>query len=393
MTVLDILARLADEPDATALIRHRKGSARTTSRHDLLGASHTVAHVLRDAGVRTGHKAVVMTRDAHDLSVVTYALITLGAVPVLIEPRAAVGRCLQDVAPDLFIGEPLAHLGRRLLGWGRPRVRTALVTGATWMPSGKRLVTGTPAAHGPWPPLREPDADDLAVIAFTSGSTGRPRGAEYRHATLAGQLDALTTLLSPRPDDVLLAGFLPIAILGPLLGPATVVPAVNHLAPARTPPEELVEPVLKHAVTTVLASPAVLGLLAGHCARHGVALPSVWRILSFGAPLRTRLADALRRAEFAQHLLRAVGVSARWCAVPPRLARAASTLSDIALRLTGSSRTHVLSRFLVEELLQPHHFDLGAARRELGFEPPVGLDAGLAELSRSALTSPGRQQG
>jgi nucleoside-diphosphate-sugar epimerase len=97
--------------------------------------------------------------------------------------------------------------------------------------------------------------------------------------------------------------------------------------------------------------------------------------------------------EIAQHLLRAVGVSARWCAVPPRLARAASTLSDIALRLTGSSRTHVLSRFLVEELLQPHHFDLGAARRELGFEPPVGLDAGLAELSRSALTSPGRQQG
>jgi acyl-CoA synthetase (AMP-forming)/AMP-acid ligase II len=296
MTVLDILARLADEPDATALIRHRKGSARTTSRRDLLGASHTVAHVLRDAGVRTGHKAVVMTRDAHDLSVVTYALITLGAVPVLIEPRAAVGRCLQDVAPDLFIGEPLAHLGRRLLGWGRPRVRTALVTGATWMPSGKRLVTGTPAAHGPWPPLREPAADDLAVIAFTSGSTGRPRGAEYRHATLAGQLDALTTLLSPRPDDVLLAGFLPIAILGPLLGPATVVPAVNHLAPARTPPEELVEPVLKHAVTTILASPAVLGLLAGHCARHGVALPSVRRILSFGAPLRTRLADALRRA-------------------------------------------------------------------------------------------------
>ncbi|MFF5107170.1 AMP-binding protein [Streptomyces sp. NPDC000134] len=130
MTVLDILARLADEPDATALIRHREGSARTTSRRDLLGASHTVAHVLRDAGVRTGHKAVVMTRDAHDLSVVTYALITLGAVPVLIEPRAAVGRCLQDVAPDLFIGKP-------------------------WPTSGAGSWAGAARAYGqPWSPAR-----------------------------------------------------------------------------------------------------------------------------------------------------------------------------------------------------------------------------------------------
>lgn len=134
------------------------------------------------------------------------------------------------------------------------------------------------------------------MIAFTSGSTGRPKGAEYRHSTLAGQIAALRTLLDPRPEDVLLAGFLPIALLGPLLGPATVVPAVNPLAPARTRPEEILGPILRHRVTTVLASPAVLGLLAGHCARHRLTLPTVRQILSFGAPLRTGLADALRAA-------------------------------------------------------------------------------------------------
>ncbi|MFC8422154.1 AMP-binding protein [Streptomyces sp. NPDC057236] len=295
-TVAGIAARLADGPDAVALVECRRGTSRTTRRGELVRRCHLLARALREAGVRPGHKAVVMTRDAHDLTAVSYALGLIGAVPVLIEPRAEVGRCLRDVAPDVFVGEPLAHLGRRALGWGRPHVRIPLVTGPAPFPLGRRLTTRAPVGDTPLPRVREPDGDEPALIAFTSGSTGRPKGAEYRHTTLAGQLDALTTLMGPRPDDVLLAGFLPVALLGPLLGVTTVVPAVNHLAPARTPPEELVGPVLEHRASIVLASPAVLTLIARHCARRGITLPSVRQVLSFGAPLRVRLADALRGA-------------------------------------------------------------------------------------------------
>lgn len=295
-TVPGIAARLTDGPDAVALVECRKGTSRTTGRGELVRRCHHLARALREAGVRPGHKAVVMTRDAHDLTAVSYALGLVGAVPVLIEPRAEVGRCLRDVAPDVFVGEPLAHLGRRVLGWGRPHVRVPLVTGPAPLPLGRRLATRAPAGDAPASRAREPDGDEPALIAFTSGSTGRPKGAEYRHTTLAGQLDALTTLMDPRPDDVLLAGFLPVALLGPLLGVTTVAPAVNHLAPARTPPEELVGPILEHRASIVLASPAVLTLIARHCARHGITLPSVRQVLSFGAPLRVRLADALREA-------------------------------------------------------------------------------------------------
>ncbi|MFF9752958.1 AMP-ligase [Streptomyces sp. DH-12] len=294
-TVSGLAARLAGRPDGLALVTCRGGASREVGRGELLRGCHRIARALREAGVRPGHKAVVMTRDAHDLTAVTYALGVLGAVPVLIEPRAEVGRCLEDVAPDVFVGEALAHLGRRVLRWGRPHVRIPLVTGPVPVPGVRRLVTAAPDAGPVTPPAPyEPDADDTALIAFTSGSTGRPKGAEYRLSTVAGQLDALTALIGPRPDDVLLAGFLPIALLGPLLGPVTVVPAVDHLAPARTRPREVVGPVLEHRATVVLASPAVLTLLARHCVRHGVRLPSVRQVLSFGAPLRVGLAEALR---------------------------------------------------------------------------------------------------
>ncbi|MEU8972908.1 NAD-dependent epimerase/dehydratase family protein [Streptomyces monashensis] len=88
--------------------------------------------------------------------------------------------------------------------------------------------------------------------------------------------------------------------------------------------------------------------------------------------------------EIALRFLQAAGASAAWCAVPPRLAAAAAAVSETYLRVTRAPHTHALSRLLVAELLHPHHFDLTAARRDLRFEPPIGFDAGLDELTRTA---------
>jgi nucleoside-diphosphate-sugar epimerase len=92
--------------------------------------------------------------------------------------------------------------------------------------------------------------------------------------------------------------------------------------------------------------------------------------------------------EIAHHFLRAAGISARWCAIPPLVAAAAAGAGETFLRAVRSTRTHALSRLLVAELLRPHHFDLTAARRDLGFEPPIGFETGLAELRRTAQNAP-----
>ncbi|MEU0199907.1 MULTISPECIES: AMP-binding protein [unclassified Streptomyces] len=295
------LARLTEHPRATVLVRCAGAlSTEEVTAAQLLDGCRRTADALRAAGVRRGDKAVVMTRDAYRLVASVYALISLGAVPVLIEPRAEVRRCLDEIAPGVFIGEPLAHVARRALGWGRGRVRTALVTGRGFPGRGRflgeSLPLEVPDGSGPAPGLPEPRPDDLTMIAFTSGSTGQPKGVEYRHSTLAGQLAALDAVLGAEAGDVLLSCFLPFAALGPLLGVTTVAPQVDHLAPARTPPGHLVGPLLGHRATLVLGSPAVLALIAGHCVRHGLTLPSVRRVLSFGAPLRPRLVDMLAQA-------------------------------------------------------------------------------------------------
>ncbi|MEU9559932.1 AMP-binding protein [Streptomyces fumanus] len=292
------LGHLAERPLSTALVRCAGAhAARETTAGRLLEDCRSAAVALRRAGVRRGDKAVVMTRDAHALLTAVYGLVRLGAVPVLIEPRAEVRRCLDEIGPGVFVGEPLAHAGRLLLGWGRGHVRTTLVTGRPFPGRGRPPGGGPPApasdAGAPFPPLPRPHPDALAMIAFTSGSTGRPKGVEYRYATLAGQLTTLAGLLRPTPDDVLLSCFLPFTLLGPLLGMTTVAPQVDHLAPARTRPAHLVGPLREQAATVVAASPTVLGLIVRQALRESLTFPSVRRVLSFGAALRPRLAEAL----------------------------------------------------------------------------------------------------
>ncbi len=296
--LFDRLERLAAaRPDGVALVRGRRdGSSEPVTFARLAAGCLRTAEALRDAGVAPGQRAVVMTRNPVELTAAIYALMLIGAVPVLVDPglpRRDLCVCLDEAAPEVFVGEPLAHAARRILGWARGHVRVSVTTGRRLSALAGRL----PPAAGPrvaGPATRTPAASDLAVIAFTSGSTGVPKGVEYHYATVAGQLDALATVLVPREPGVLLSGFLPFVLFGPALGVTTVAPAVNHRAPVRTPPERILRPLLEHRTTVVAASPAMLRLLAEHCAGRGLTLPSVDRVVSFGAPLHAGTGERLR---------------------------------------------------------------------------------------------------
>jgi nucleoside-diphosphate-sugar epimerase len=69
--------------------------------------------------------------------------------------------------------------------------------------------------------------------------------------------------------------------------------------------------------------------------------------------------------------------------VSPKFALAAGALLEFAyrlLRLTGEPR---MTRFLARELSTAHWFDIGAARRDLGYEPAISLEEGLRLLEAS----------
>lgn len=67
--------------------------------------------------------------------------------------------------------------------------------------------------------------------------------------------------------------------------------------------------------------------------------------------------------------------------VPFRVVRLAGTLLELAWRHLGLSGEPPMTRFVADELATSHWFDIGAAKRDLGYHPQVSTAEGLKRLS------------
>jgi nucleoside-diphosphate-sugar epimerase len=66
--------------------------------------------------------------------------------------------------------------------------------------------------------------------------------------------------------------------------------------------------------------------------------------------------------------------------VPFKLAWTAGAMLEAIYRMLGRSSEPPMTRFVARQLATAHWFDISAARRDLGYEPIVSIEKGLAEL-------------
>ena len=66
--------------------------------------------------------------------------------------------------------------------------------------------------------------------------------------------------------------------------------------------------------------------------------------------------------------------------VPLRVAVAAGTLFEALHRIKPSPKGPRMTPFLARNLATAHWYDISAAKRELGYEPRVGIDEGMARV-------------
>ncbi|MGM1059033.1 AMP-binding protein [Saccharothrix sp. Mg75] len=292
------LARVGVHPDQDAVICRSPRAARPRTTFAELRELHRRASAaFAAAGIGRGTRTAVLVRDPLTLIGSVYALTALEAVPVLLDPGLPLRRlkrCFDDVAPEAFLGGAVAHAARRLLGWGRHTTRITLRDDFA------RTATG----DAPEPVA--PDLDGLALLAFTSGSTGSPKAVQYTQRQLASQVAHAGHALGVTPGTVLVTGFAPFALYGPVLGATVVVPDMDFRKPAEVDPHRLAATIAETRASVLLGSPALLSVLARHCARHRVVLDTITCVASFGAPIPARLVDLLDRCVPGEARIRSV---------------------------------------------------------------------------------------
>ena len=99
--------------------------------------------------------------------------------------------------------------------------------------------------------------------------------------------------------------------------------------------------------------------------------------------------EPMPSAELLNAFLRAADLPPETRTVSARFAWWAGAAAEACFHLLGRAEEPPLTRFAAEQLATAHWYDLGAARRDLGYEPAVSMDQGLIRL-REYLLGEGR---
>jgi acyl-CoA synthetase (AMP-forming)/AMP-acid ligase II len=205
---------------------------------------------------------------------------------------ANLGICLAEAQPEAFIGIPQAHAARILFRWAKGMIRTKVTVGRRWFWGGYTLedVSLRGRADGDYVPASTA-ADETAAILFTSGSTGVPKGAVYTHGNFSAQVEMIRETYAIEPGEKDMPTFPLFALFDPALGMSAVIPKMDATRPAHVKPENIIKPILRHGVTNMFGSPALIDKVGRYGEAHGVALPSLKRAISAGAPMPARVLE------------------------------------------------------------------------------------------------------
>jgi fatty-acyl-CoA synthase len=259
-TLADVLRRsAARDPNKLAIAC---GDARWTYAQFHLTCER-IAGGLAAFGVGKGDRVAILARNSHAFIALRFALARLGAVLVPINFM---------LKPD-EVAYILRHAGARLLATDSefaPVARAAAARGAKledfiWLPGEHaaepvegmlrfdELATSAAATFE-----SEVTGSDLAQIVYTSGTESVPKGAMLTHDAVLWQYVSCVVDASIARDDLALHA-LPLyhcAQLDVFLGPSIYVGATNVIT-AKPAPENLLQLIERHRVTSFFAPPTV----------------------------------------------------------------------------------------------------------------------------------------
>ena len=255
--------------------------------NQLEAESDKLAFGLERIGIIRGTRTILMVPPGMEFFITIFAMLKVGAVPVVVDPGMGIDRMLQCLAqgkPKAFIGIEKAHILRTLKPKFFKSVKHWVTVGKRWFWGGYTLDQLMIQTNDPYPKAHT-TSDETAVIAFTTGSTGPAKGVIYTHGNFVAQIKQIKDHFQIEPDEIDLPTFPLFALFDPILGMTAVIPDMDPTKPALVNPVKIIEAIENHGITNMFASPALLNRVGKFGKKNNIKLPTLRRVISAGAPV------------------------------------------------------------------------------------------------------------
>ncbi len=207
-------------PDSVAVEWKKDGRWIRVSYGELLGNIKTLSFALSDYyGIKQGDKGAILMANRLEWTVVFFALLFAGAIPVPVntqESYPGIEAILADSECKIvFTEKPISFNGER----------TVSVNSHEF----KNMLKPTPTLKENFPGMRGGE-NETACILYTTGTTGSPKGVMLSHGNLLSNYDSLVRLGLMKEGDGVVAVLLlyhayalVVTMFSPLLGGGRVI--------------------------------------------------------------------------------------------------------------------------------------------------------------------------
>jgi len=249
--------------------------------------SNELARGLQQAGVIRGTKAALQMLPGIEWFSIAYALLKIGAVPILLQPSLGMrkmAQCVKTVEPEILITEPKYQAFQVFHSSNYQSVHLQINTEKRWYLKGisiTDLQKHEPASFQP----AEMRSNETALIVFsTSCESDTPKPTVLSHGMLHAMIELMKSVLGVSLESTLVTTFPFFMILAPAIGVRQIIPESHSLKANKLDPKILVETIWDFGVTHLMMSSTRLMMLTDFLKNEAIFLPSIQRIAAWGEP-------------------------------------------------------------------------------------------------------------